>query len=1630
MAKTQNNSGGSENVFSGSMNQDVNTFGMKKGDYLMARNAINQTSRGDELSRVTEQANKLCAATPFVIIGAEHLENDSWVLFSTNNTTSEIGFFNTSNCTYTKLARGTCLGFKTTNLISSVSRPSFDGSFDVYFDDGGLNVSRKFNTRNFPFVQDCFTVDGCITCTDTDVIDCEKLRLESIIQKPCLTLKKGPSIGAMLNGSYTAFIAYLVNGERATDYIGHSNIQSIFSHSNINSSLELDLTNLDTSFDEYELVLLSVISEKAVARRVGIYSTSQSKITLDYVDNDLPVVSLNLLPLITPVHDRSDAMFKVGKYLTRVNPSLKPDFNYQPLANQIAMYWQSIEYPVEYYQKGGINVGFMRDETYPFFIRFIYDTGDKSSSFHIPGRASELYTVTNDAGAAGVTIQENDLSPATVNDIESPDYAPKVFEVYNTATITSTPNTVLPDGGVIIAEGKMGYVESTELYDSDNAIVWNANVPGHPEWDLCGKPIRHHKFPDNVILHAGGVSYLTNHYENGGNNIRIMGFRVDNVQPPVDLDGNLIPGIVGYEILRGSRNGDKTVLFKGMINNMYEYTIPKSISNRKGLYANYPFNDLRPDKYISKNPNAVTYEPLAGGLQNYEPNDQVNRKNLTFHSPDTMFEDPFLEADELKVYGAMYGDSRGYFTEPDGHPRHKFITDLTFAGAIIAGLGYAITKSVGTRDVVYHGYIMDSDPVFLGTSTSAGNVGSAAVTGVTTASLLANNTSSLQALVDSSTGNTSSFLSLLKGTREGLVTAGVTTASIPSTGVTQQSATYIYKDQSQAPDFFKVALVALGNPLFFGYISDGADTFIKLVQAVGAWRQYAVQYQAYCGYENVFRPAANNRRKAITDSRYLDGGFNKFGTSYLINHKYRNKTVVVSTKTDVLDVDASVSDVSRPPLMSEHVGDTQFDTFLRRAASHYVAFKTRNRNQYGQLEQIVQLPASYCMIPISETTSGTTFGGDIYIGKYSEKNTLYYFDQWLNGEPDGAIHNYFRHKMFEHTAFWMDTDPFDIMEFTQSISTAISAAITSGSIGSFFTSVVTPSDKHCFDRLSGLNGIFLVKKAFMYLFQSGVRDFFVESEFNIDYRDWQDTDEKKHWPVLSDLKTMFGLELIRADNYYQFDRSLAVNYLAQQKFSWGVIQDRDYNPVTAALYFKKKNKRLLYSLPQETSQKKDNYGTFLPLNYKDFTSEITCIKPIGKTGALILFKNEAPGLLPGVDTLQTDSGTKVTIGDGSLFAREMQRLDNSESSFQYGACANRLSVINTPIGIFYMDVYQGNIFVTDGNSLKRLGEDKFMRWLNLYLPYKLLKQFPDYDILDNPVVGIGCQSAYMPDTDIVYFCKKDYVLKPKYTAEVDINYIGNNTFRLSNGLEVKLGDPLVFDSASWTISWDIANNNLLSYHDWHPDLIILGSNKFHTTKRNQLWKHNDNVHLFCNYYGIDYPFEIEFAADFKLDVNIVRNIEYYLESFLYADNGYDRFHVLNNNFNKAVISNSEQVSGVLRLNHDNGKNPEWSLKFPIINPNSIDILFFKEENKYRFNQFWDITKDRGEFSNQNQLIWLTEENGYVKSLNVSNLDYNKKQEERKSFRHNNHKILLIRENVGNTEIAVNLALVKTLKSPR
>lgn len=1751
------------------MIKDTNDSYFPDGTWTHAVNAANYTKDGDIGTLPNEQGNLFCASVPYSFIGRIYLFDQKWIVFSTDETNSEFGLFDEDQCTYCPIARDQCFNFSKFHLITGISKKNFDCSYQIYFADGN-NFDRSINIGNpenwpcpapvvpsqpyldtvwpgIPYMQTCVTEEGydpasgegCVICTNNTPlrVDCNKIRLARLINSPCVNISKGLSGGSMPNGSYYVVIAYSINQQKVTDYFTPSNIQPIFAHQNLAGSLTIDFDNLDTVFfEEFQLVIVSTISQQTTAKLVGYYSTNTGSITLDSIDLTTPNIPLEFIPVRSPVYATSNQISQVSDYMLRISPTTRFDFNYQPLANKIQTQWVAVEYPTNYYKNGGSNTSYLRDEVYAFWIRWVYETGEKTSSYHIPGRLPEDNVL---AYCAPVGFGDLDLAPINQDNIEGQypapnNYQAKFFEVYNTSSMVGPlVNQPQTDGGIIVARGKMGYWQSTEKYPNKPEI-WNSS--SHPwsnlactltpEVDLCGEYLRHHKMPDNkCVPHI--KSYPNNPLSNNGlypdtEKIVLLGVEFNNIRYPVDNNGIGIPGVVGYEILRGSREGNKSIIAKGIFNNVREHELDtQDISSspvpfpRKGLYQNYPYNPL------GRDPSLTVYETYVGSdgvdLPNhiYLERNRVKTDMYTFHSPDTTFREPFLGETEVKLYGEMMGDIFGNFSAVPGHPRHKMISDFAFAVATIAGIGLAAVSIIGKRTLKRKsGYAFNLGGInpsavvdttvgvyTAGVTTHAGTMLVPADGGASGGA-----TAGAQAGIMAGLATAEQFLlpALAPGFYEGLGSglANSTTGVPGSVGGS-------YDLENEASGSYYLGL--LGTVMTFTYHwAAGTDAVIKLIEAFITYEQYALMYKSSGNY-SVFDPGLvctpGNQRRMISSMFYLDNNIQNFVRTattekFTINNLYRNKCVFVELNTRLLPLTGSspggpdtvhgtsgtclygqqiptiypdntvqvINTVANATpnnnqLTADRLGNPLGDFWYRNPSaqfrtnslSPYGALKFRNRNQYGQLELVRQVPATKCVINLDTIptstqmnalcrrpfiyNSGLVFGGDTYIGRYTEKNKFFYFSEWMNKMPDGTPLDYTLYYMIKYAKYWGDFTGFDMSTFFNSFTT----------VGLPGTTQTLPNDFHNFDRWSLTDGGFSVMRAYFYLFQCGIRDFFVESEINIDLRDWGETDEERFYDPYryTDLNRLFNPDIIKYDNYYKYDYSLSISRIFNNFISWGQMHPRYYDPLVAETCYQYYPNRILYSLPANLESIKDNWYGFLANNYRDFTSKITSVKQLGLNGAGIFFKNQSPVMFQGVDTLQTDLGTKLTIGDGGLFSQPMQYMSNADRSYEYGSCQDSLSILNTPIGIFYVSADQARIFKSDGQQLIPISDQGMKWWFTLYLPYQILVNFPNFQLLDNPVAGVGCQAMYDNEYSLLYFSKRDFRLRPQYIGLV--TYAGNDSFLYGNQ-RITLGDPGFFEDASWTISYDPAANQgagaWISFHDWHPNHNIPSRTYFLTVlndvpwlpvndpKQHGMWKHNLRTDLFNNYYAHNFRFEIEFPVETDQTVNTVRSIEYLMECYIYQTNQYDKYNVLDYNFDNAIIHNAEQVSGILNLILTPKNDVLTRASYPIVNPASIDILYDKEEQKYRFNQFWDITDDRGEFTfpTVQRNIWNTAANGYDMTLNVNNLNYAKDPFQHKKFRHYANFVRLYtrvdQTRIQNVNMLFKFINTKELYSPR
>ena len=1523
------------NSFSKGMNKDIAQSLELNTQWFHARNVANNDADGDVGLIGNEPANLQCGVIPYTVIGAIHRYGDEWVVYSTDDINSEIGRFDDSECKYTTIVNDVCLNFKQKHLITGASKENFDCTWQVYWDDD-LNPSRTLNIDDVPYLQEITSAPGeeCIVYSDIEPkqLDCEKIRLAPLVSTPCVKLTKSRDGGMLEDGCYQAFIAYTQNEDRVTDYIGISNLQTIWNHNDNSCGLDINISELDRRYEFFQLVLLIRNQGQLFRKIIGQYSTEITSINIDFIDPSLVSETAVNLFFVSPSYEKSESMFVVNDWLIRQGPTEQFDFNYQPIANNITTNFVINKVPNTYYYKAGNKLGYMRDEQYAFFIRWIYNTGEKSASYHIPGRAPKAYTLPN-----GLSYNEDELisSSNSINVLGEEEY---LFKIYNTGSVTQSVDELQDDGTLVIARGEMGYWQSTERYPSNRPDIWG---------DLCGKHIRHHKIPSEQL---GGIQlHLTSTADDF---INVLGVEFGNIARPVYNDGTYIENIVGYEILRGSRLAAKSILAKGMFKNMREYDVPENdslISDAQGLYVNYPYNDLRPDIYFtSEKDRTEGCDNVQDSVSEYPPLSGYRQDIFSFHSPELMFTRPFLNANETKIYGEIHGNSSGKFIPSEQHPGQKLLRNISSVIAGIVGLGYAIRQVQGTPNTTalptqalntaypeWQNKIKDRSGGEIGGG--GGFVSLTVPPGVATVNLrdidgdeqtgggtdnaqedgeyLWNNNNQKEGQTidgETLTASTRAYNNIERYLEAGeeddgsaglgeliggdftpedifnLLEAGVDylsqTFSPPtdvmetlnalaikniddaqkfgdgfmgggaSTGVTKDTA------DSNIPVVIKRLMKFM---LLQKNIAVGGQEIIDLIYNLVSYEQYALKYNSHGFYNNFIPKSVGDRFRSNTQaSNYIGSSFQTFDENkYKINNLYRPDTVVIATENQFDN--PSTEDTSRFVLggyvqtNGNGVNDDNATNnllspqgpFKQPISALYGALKFNIDNQYGQLDGIKQIQMRGCVEKLDPLlpneylySTKPIFSGDVFISRYTEKHIMPIFVDFMMGEYDGFPYDYRLRVNLPYPRYWMDTRKFDMGKFAKAISTLGISTI--GDNSDLF-----PNDLFYLDRGDScstldafvgafigddLNNTFSMVHAYMYTHVNGVNDFYVESEINLPYRDWEEPKERRYYDTYTynNLDDLFHAEIQKIDNFYKYDESLSPSKFQSQITTFGRIQPRDYDPLVAESCYTRYPKRLIYSLQAQDELKKDFWRVFLPVNYKDFKGAVSVIKPFSKNGAVIFFPYLSPQLFQGVDQIKTQSDNKLTIGDGGLFSQPFQNIVTSDISNEYGSCESLRSVINTPVGLFFISQAQGKIFqYTQGKGITPISNLGMKFWFNEYLPSSLIKQFPELEdshLSDNPVVGVGCQTIYDPNDDIVYFMKKDYKVRSEHIANITYNELTG--FMLNNSIQITIGNPIYFEDCSWTVSFDPKSQAWISFHDWHPELAIPSINHFFTTK--------------------------------------------------------------------------------------------------------------------------------------------------------------------------------------------------------
>lgn len=691
---------------------------VKPGMLTYALNCQKANFDGNAVQYQNEQANELCVKFPdgYKVVGREAIiPKGIVVVFLANDETgdSEIGKVITASCEYQTVVNSPCLGFSIDRPIHKVQVKITNCSTEIYWTDGG---ARKFlDLDNIPYKKTIGN-NNCDVVIETE-LDCNRILVQPDFAIPQIEAIAVDSDGDNIAGTYQ-FAAQYSNalGEGYTSFYSVTNPLPLFDPNKITQdfnfhvgkSVRITISNLDTTgyYDYYNLAVIKTVNDITSVELVGTYQISGSSDTVSYTGQNKQEIKLSIDDIFQkyPVYTAAKDSTSVQDILIWDQLTSQERISYQQIANKITLQWQTWRVDGNKTYANELNAtylrGYMRDEVYPYEVVFLLKNGWQTDGFHIPGRVA----LADDL----VAIANNDVFPASIQtDCTVPAEAKPKWQVYNTGCLSGyepeftnflygnpqackscTPaEDINPsDPKCYVGPHQYGcfaYWESTETYPCNQ-----------DEWgELAGKPIRHHKFPDSTITHI--------HDSDGY--VYPIGVKID-IQQIKDLILNSsltkeqISRIAGFKIVRGNRANNKSVVAKGLINNVGKYTKDGSTY----YFPNYLFNDLRPDPFLSTVKTAEdSKKNISTRLDAFSTDESKQR--YTLHSPDTSFYQPFL-GNILKLETAEFGQSKSQVFEVLNHAKYKFPSLGSYMTSLVFGVAVGIlSATVGVSDQIFDG---------------------------------------------------------------------------------------------------------------------------------------------------------------------------------------------------------------------------------------------------------------------------------------------------------------------------------------------------------------------------------------------------------------------------------------------------------------------------------------------------------------------------------------------------------------------------------------------------------------------------------------------------------------------------------------------------------------------------------------------------------------------------------------------------------------------------------------------------------------------------------------------------------------------------------------------------------------
>lgn len=627
------------------LNMDNVPSQIDKGRLTYALNAAIENFNDNSVNYQNELGNELCLDFPenFVLIGHHYInEQSKHIFFITNPKSgdSQIGYMENNDCQYHILVDAPCLNFNVNHPIHKVVHRISNNSTEIYWTDG-YNPRRYLDIENIPLI----IRRGTPVCDPvyTSEVDCNQLNIQPNFNIPIVAVTDVTNTGDVTAGTYQFTVQYSdVLGNPFTSYYSVTNPTPIadtsITTSNfdypVGKSIVVDVTNLETTglYDHFNLAVIKTVNNVSSVELVGTYSIENDSKQITYTGQNVTNIRLSLNDIFEkyPYYEIAQDLTTAQDILIWDNLTAIDRVNYQQIANKVKLEWETWRIPATEDYSDETNAtnfkSYLRDEVYPFEIQFLLNNGKETDGFHIPGRELAF----EETSYPDVAETDDDfIGTSTYYSDKGEGYSP-YWKIYNTATIEGTHpdyDDSDPSYKGPYQYGKFAYWESTEEYPC-NEDVWG---------DLAGEKIRHHKFPDVLVspIFESKVFTGRNSMVMGNDAIFPIGVKVNTNQIESLIQAsNLTPEqkseIIGFRILRGNRNTNKSVIAKGILRNLNKY----ERDDREYYFPNYPYNDLNADPFINSTNNAYKDECEQFDIDIttliYDPNEGKDIAEVTY----------------------------------------------------------------------------------------------------------------------------------------------------------------------------------------------------------------------------------------------------------------------------------------------------------------------------------------------------------------------------------------------------------------------------------------------------------------------------------------------------------------------------------------------------------------------------------------------------------------------------------------------------------------------------------------------------------------------------------------------------------------------------------------------------------------------------------------------------------------------------------------------------------------------------------------------------------------------------------------------------------------------------------------